>query len=58
MADMVGHHLVDRHAGMDVGAGGFFDADAGEEGAAGAGMVAAAVGAGGGIAVVQAARNL
>src|SRR5581483_5729986 len=58
VADVVGHDLVDGHAGVDVGAAGLLDADAGEEGAAGAGVVTAAVVAGGGVAVVEAAEDL
>src|SRR5205807_1404968 len=41
--------LVNGNAAMDVGAGGFFHAHAGEEGSAGAGVVTGAVGAGRGI---------
>ena len=46
MADLVGHHLVDGHAGLDVRARGLLDAHAGEEGAAGARVIARAIGPG------------
>ena len=42
MPDSLGGHLVDRDAGVDVGAGGLLDAHAGQERAAGAGMIARA----------------
>ena len=46
MADLVGHHLVDGNAGADVRARGLLDAHAGEEGAAGARVIAGAIGPG------------
>ena len=43
MPDLIGRNLVDGNARMDVRAGGFLDADAGQERAAGARVVASAV---------------
>src|SRR4051812_18193934 len=43
---------------MDIRAGSFLDAHAGEEGAAGAGMIAGAVGAGGGVYLIEAGVHL
>ena len=58
VADLAGDDLVDRDARVDVGAGGLADADAGEERAAGAGVVAGSVGAGGGVHVVETGDDL
>ena len=55
---LLGDDLVDRDAGVDVGPGGLLDPDAGQEGAAGPGVVAGAVAAGGGVEVVEAAEDL
>src|SRR5262249_20832644 len=58
MADLVGDELVDRNAGMDVGAGRFAHAHTGEERAIGAGVIARAVGTGGRVYVIQAGEDL
>src|SRR5207237_347334 len=58
VADLPGRDLVDGDSGVDVGAGGLLDAHAGQERPAGAGVVAGAVGAGGGVLVVQASEDL
>ena len=52
-----GDHLVDRDAGADVGRA-LVQADAGEERAVAAGVVAGAVGARLGVLVVEAAEDL
>ena len=44
MADLIGRHLVDRNAGVNIGPRGLANAHAGEERAVGAGMIAGAIG--------------
>ena len=58
VADPLGRHLVDRDAGVDVGAGGLLDPDAGQERPAGPRMVAGAVLAADGVELVQPAEDL
>ncbi len=58
VADLLGRHLVDGDAGFDVGPGGLAHADPGQERAAGASMVAGAIGTGRGVDVVHAAEDL
>ena len=58
MADLLGRHLVDRDARVDVRAGGLLDPDAGQERAAGPRMVAGPVEAAVGIHLVQPAQDL
>ena len=58
MPDLVGCNLVDGNARVNVRAGGFLDADAGQEGATGARVVTGAVRAGRGVDVVQLAQDL
>ena len=53
MPDLIGRNLVDGNARMDVRAGGFLDADAGQERAAGARVVTGAIRPGGGVDMVQ-----
>ena len=42
-AEVIGRHLIDGHAGPDVGAGGFARLATGEKGRIGAGVITAAV---------------
>ena len=58
MADPLGRHLVDRDAGVDVGAGGFPDADARQEGPTRPRMVARPVQAAVGVDLVEPAQDL
>src|SRR5258708_39371862 len=58
MADPPSGELVDRNPGADVGAGRFFDTDAGEKCAGGARVVAATILAGVGAQVVEPAEYL
>jgi hypothetical protein len=58
MADLIRRDLIDGDAGLDVRPGGLLHAHAGEEGAAGARVVARAIGTGRGIDVVHAAEHL
>src|SRR4051812_39501164 len=58
MTDLLRDDLVNGRAREDVGAGGFADANAGEEGAARSGMGACPVGSGRGIDVVEAGDDL
>src|SRR5262245_56175820 len=58
MPDLVGRNLVDGDTRVNVRAGGFFDADAGQERATGAGVVTGAVRARRGVDVVQPAQDL
>ena len=58
MPDLIGRHLVNRNARVYVRAGGFLDADAGQERATGAGVVACAVRPGRRVDMVQAAEDL
>ncbi len=58
MPDLVRHHLVDGNAGANVRARRLLDAHAGEEGAAGARVIAGAVGPGVGAQVRKAADDL
>ncbi len=58
MTNLIGGHLIDRNAGVNIGPGRFANAHAGEERAVGAGMITGAVGAGCGIDVIQAAQHL
>src|SRR5438034_10608004 len=58
MPDLIGRNLVDGNARMNVRAGGFLDADAGQERATGAGVVARAVRPGRRVDMVQAAEDL
>ena len=52
------HHLVDGNAGVNVRARGLLDAHAGQEGAAGARVIAGAIGPGVGAQVLQPADDL
>ena len=58
VADLVRDDLIDGDAGLDVRAGGLLHAHAGEERAAGARVIACAVGAGRGVHVVHATEHL
>src|SRR5437773_7402953 len=58
MPELIGGNLDNRNARVNVRAGGFFDADAGQEGATGSRVIASAIRAGRGVDMVQAAENL
>ena len=58
MANLIGGHLIDRNAGVNIGPRRFANAHAGKERAVGAGMIAGAVGPRRRIDVVQAAEHL
>src|SRR3989442_10156971 len=58
MPDLIGRNLVDGNARMNVRAGGFLDADAGQERATGARVVTCAVRPRSGVDMVKAAENL
>ena len=58
VADPLRGHLVDRDAGMDVGAGRLLHPDAGQERAAGPGMIAGPVRPGGRVDLVESAQDL
>ena len=58
MTDLLRSNLVDGDAGMNVRASGLFHANAGKEAAAGASMIAGAVGARRGVDLIEPAENL
>ena len=58
MADVLGRHLIDRWAKLDIGAGRLLRPATGEQRRAGPGMIAGAVAAGCGVDVVQARDDL
>ena len=58
MANLIGGHLIDRNARVNIGPRRLANSHAGEERAVGAGMIAGAVGTRCGIDVIQAAEHL
>ena len=58
MSDLVGRHLVDGNAGVNVRTGGLLDPDTGQERAAGPRVVAGAVWSGRGVDMVQSGEDL
>ena len=58
MADLVGDDLIDGDAGVNVGAGCFLNAHAGEKSAAGPGMIARAIRTRSGVDMVHTAQDL
>ena len=58
MANLLGSHLIDRNAGVNIGPGRLAHSHAGEKRSVGPGMVAGAIGSRRGINVIQPAQHL